>query len=209
MPDYNALQTDRFERFAKRAAGIRNAGILPTFAPELSLSLDLPLLEDMELPAAYARFGWYQTLAPTAGQRNYFVLFNGTTRSLVGVRLTLGNSTGGTRYVLGITEAAIAIPTPVTPSDVNWRDTRRVHTSLPVGGPIGIGAGTGAGTPPIPGLFNAASLYGALNQSIELPWVVLKPGTGVVAWDVLVNTAGTCSGDAWIRTVDPDELASL
>lgn len=210
MPDYNSIQTDRFENLVRHLLGIRNGGVMPAVSPELGVDLNLPALEDVLALADYWRFGFGVAQPAVAAEFGYIGVRNLTTSQLVGVKLRVSAGVA-IRPMSIVSEAGIAYDTLLAADSVNWLDTRRLHSSFPLGaGAISIGSGTSPTAPPgLGGLaYDVGRQDAPANTSVEFPLIVLAPGhQALVALDT-VNIALSVTGDCWLRDVLPDELAA-
>lgn len=210
MPTYNALQTDRVERYVGSMLGVRNGGICPTVAPELGLSLELPIKPDMDALAGYIPFGAGQFQAGVAGQYSWFKFANRSTASIAVVQMTISVSVSAAVWLSVFDTVGPAAATLCPADSANWLDMRRLHAAIPLNANgWEIGTNTAAVAPP--GL--GASGYGAGVQNIlgaspySFPWLVLPPGTCALVTGGNVNTAIIGSVYGFWRDLLPDELS--
>lgn len=206
MPDYNAVQIDRVENLTRRLLGVRNGGILPTVAPELSVDLGVPALEDVLPLAGYIRFGVCAEVGAVAAQIAWCCVANLTSRQLFGVSLQAGATAATQFWLLGSLVQAGGL---LAADRANWLDFRRTRVSLPLNS-TGIQVTTGNTVNAPPGLgvaLNAmAELYCPANTSIKFPTVILPPGTACTVAQNTVNAGMIVSGECWLRDIIPDEL---
>lgn len=203
MPEYNALQTSRLDKWVRKLLGIRNGGVMPTVAPELGVALNVPMLEDGMLPAGYEPFGIGTFVAAVAAQNAFVSVINGYTDALVILRFwASAGGASGWDVALG---AGIGAP-GIAVNNTSVRDLRRAQSSLPLGATtLNVAAGTQAlAVPPV----GHQRVWSAPANLASSPWVVLAPSSGATCYATVVNIALYCSVEGYIRHVDPDELTA-
>lgn len=205
MPEYNAIQSSRLERWARRLLGVRNGGIMPTIAPELAAAINLPLYLDTDHLAGYDPWSSAGLVSAVAGQFGGVEVVNAFVDALV--VLSIEGSTAAGASTLVWFSGPTYLANPVAASTVAWRDSRLPQASFPLG-PAGLSirSGQSATAPPPAPNFQLARKDVPARETAIGPTVVLAPGGNIVMALLTANQDVSYSILGWTRHVDFDEL---
>lgn len=210
MPEFNQLQTGRFDLFVKRMGAVRNGGIMAVVAPELVPVIPMPALEEQLLAAGYGIVGFGGTVAAVAAQYAYAAVNNGSTNQLMVVHLQASADVAA-NWWLAVYPTTTAVA-PLAAGNTGWLDTRRAPTTVPAStGSLLLGTGNSATVPPATPLggFGVQYQVALANTQLDFTPVVLKPGTSCAVIVELVNQGIRYGGQVAIRDCTPDELTNF
>lgn len=105
--DFNAIQTERYERLARKLLAIKNAGVLTTLAAELQLGIEIPLRPTDAAYLGEQHFSWHYFVAAVAGQYSRLGLRNNAADAvLVVTSFTIASTAAMGQYMLSMSTAA-------------------------------------------------------------------------------------------------------